>query len=65
MEWIMNAMPSFITGIILLIIIALIIRSKMIERKQGGCNCGCPGCSGKCQHSTVSTITQKETHHET
>ena len=51
MEWISTNAATIIAAAILLIIIALIIRSKVRERKQGGCGCGCPGCSGSCPHT--------------
>jgi len=58
-EWISTNFATIIAAAILLIIIVLIIRSKVRERKQGGCGCGCPGCSGSCPH-TVSNRNKTE-----
>lgn len=60
MEWFTNVMPSILIGIVLAVIVFLIIRSKIRERKRGGYSCGCPGCSGTCPHSAGSNIKQHE-----
>lgn len=60
MEWIIDNLTSVITGAILLIIVVLIVRSKIKERKQGGCGCGCPGCTGSCPHSAAASIKTEE-----
>ncbi len=44
-------LPTFVICIILLIIVALIIRSLVKKHKNGGgCGCGCSGCprANKC-----------------
>lgn len=65
MEEITNALPTIVIGAVLLIIVVLIVRSKIREHKQGGCNCGCPGCNGSCGHSSVLSVDKKETKDET
>lgn len=38
--------PTFVICVILVIIVALIIRSLVKKHKNGGgCGCGCSGCS--------------------
>lgn len=54
MEWIMNNLSTIVIGVIFLIIMALVIRSIVKERRQGGCGCGCPGCNGSCPHSAMN-----------
>ena len=64
MELFEGILSSAVAGGILVVVMAILIRSKIKERKQGGCSFGCPGCNGSCAHSAVSHIEHKEENHE-
>lgn len=34
--------------VILIVVVTLIIKKLIKDRKNGGCGCGCSGCSHKC-----------------
>ena len=44
--WIMENLASIILLLVVAAIVFFLIRSKIKERKQGACGCGCEGCSG-------------------
>ncbi len=46
-------LATLITGIIVLLIVVLAIRSLIRERRSGKCSCGCSSCSGSCPHCAV------------
>lgn len=43
-------MGTFIVGGILLLVVTLIVRKMVLDKKSGksGCSCGCDGCSESC-----------------
>ncbi|SFX13584.1 FeoB-associated Cys-rich membrane protein [Ruminococcus sp. XPD3002] len=47
-DWIRDNIASVILFAVVLIILAAALRSKIKSHKQGGCGCGCAGCSGCC-----------------
>ncbi len=51
MEWISANIATIVAAAVLFLIVGLIIKSKLKEHKQGGCGCGCPGCTGSCPHT--------------
>lgn len=44
--WIMENLASIVLLLVVAAIVFFLIRSKIKERKQGSCGCGCEGCSG-------------------
>ena len=44
--WIMENLASIVLLLAVAAIVFFLIRSKIKERKQGSCGCGCEGCSG-------------------
>lgn len=44
MSWFFNNIGSFITAMVLLVIVALIVRHLIKSKKEGKSSCGC-GCS--------------------
>jgi hypothetical protein len=43
-------LASWIAGLVVLAIAALIVRNMIIEKRNGKCSCGCSSCSGTCPH---------------
>ena len=51
-----SIVSTTIVGAVLLVIVALIIRSMWKKKKSGGgCGCGCSGCSEQCQGKDQAT----------
>ena len=44
--WIMENLASIVLLLVVAAIVFFLIRSKIKERKQGSCGCGCEGRSG-------------------
>ncbi len=45
-EWFRQNIASIMLLIVVALIVFFIVRSKIKEKKQGKCSCGCSGCSG-------------------
>lgn len=45
-EWLMQNLASIVLMFVAALIVFFIVRSKIKEKKQGKCSCGCSGCSG-------------------
>ncbi len=43
-------LANVITGLVVLAIVCLAVRSLIKEKKKGGCGCGCASCTGACPH---------------
>ncbi|MCR5096632.1 MAG: FeoB-associated Cys-rich membrane protein [Erysipelotrichaceae bacterium] len=43
-------LASFLTALTVLLIVAVMIRSLIKEKKEGKCSCGCSSCNGVCSH---------------
>ena len=50
---------TIIAGAVVLLIIIVLIRSLLKEKKSGKCSCGCSSCSGKCPHC-ITPVLKKE-----
>ena len=50
MSWIEENLASLVLLLVVVAIVFFLIRSKLKERKQGSCSCGCAGCSGCAGH---------------
>lgn len=46
MGWIIDSISTILVVCVLLFIVVLAIRSIIKDKKNGGCSCGCEGCSG-------------------
>lgn len=53
MDWLISNLGTIVVSIILILIVFLIIRSMIRDKKSGksSCGCGCEGCAmrGKCK----------------
>ena len=43
-------LATVVTGLVVLAIVCLAVRSLIKEKKNGGCGCGCTSCTGACPH---------------
>lgn len=43
-------LASWITVLVVLIMVILIVRNMIKEKGSGKCNCGCSACGGACPH---------------
>ena len=43
-------LASCITGFVVLVIVFLLIRNMIKEKRSGKCSCGCSSCSEACPH---------------
>ncbi|MBQ9269102.1 MAG: FeoB-associated Cys-rich membrane protein [Oscillospiraceae bacterium] len=50
MPWIVENIASLVFLLVVVAIVFFLVRSKLRERKQGSCGCGCSGCSGCAAH---------------
>lgn len=61
LEWIASNLANIIITTVLILIVALVIRVLVRDRKAGisSCSCKCSGCAmaGKCHGSQHSTLT--------
>jgi len=48
--WIAENLASIVLALVVAAILIFLIRSKVRQRKQGTCGCGCSGCSGCTAH---------------
>lgn len=48
--WIVENIASLVFLLVVVAIVFFLVRSKLRERKQGSCGCGCSGCSGCAAH---------------
>lgn len=46
MTWISENLATIVLLLVVAAILFFIVRSKIKQRKQGTCGCGCEGCSG-------------------
>jgi len=46
MGWILDNLSTIFVVCVLLLVVALAIRSMIKDKKKGGCAGGCAGCSG-------------------
>ena len=56
LDWLQNNWSTLFVGAILLVIVGLVIRKMIKDKRAGrsvGCGCGCKGCAlaGKCGKS--------------
>ena len=56
--WLDENLASLVLLLVVATIVFFLVRSKIKQRKQGACGCGCEGCSGCATH-------KKEEKHET
>ena len=56
MSWIMENFASLVMLFVVIVIVFLLLRSRIKERKQGTCRCGCAGCSGCAAHNKGGKI---------
>ena len=54
--WIMENLASIVLLLVVAAIVFFLIRSKIKERKQGSCGCGCEGCGGCAAHNKGGKI---------
>lgn len=52
MNWLINNGGSIIALIVVLLIVALALRSVL--KNKNDCGCGCSGCNGACHQHSVS-----------
>lgn len=64
-EWISANIATIVVAAVLFLIVALIVKSKLKEHKQGGCGCGCPGCTGSCPHTASIGSNKNKTEEKT
>ena len=51
MEWLSANWGNLLVGAVLLAIIVAIVINLIHKKRNGGCGCGCDGCScGSCPH---------------
>ena len=46
LAWIADNIASIVLLLAVVAMVFFLVRSKIKERKQGSCGCGCEGCSG-------------------
>ena len=56
MYWISENLASLVLLLVVAAIVFFLVRSKIKERKQGSCGCGCAGCSGCAGHKKGGKI---------
>ena len=54
-----HAYISSVFEAVLVLIMASLLKSKIKERRRGGCGCGCPGCSGSCTYRSENRREEK------
>ena len=48
--WLSENLASIVLLLVMALIVFFIVRSKIKQKKQGTCSCGCSGCSGCAAH---------------
>ena len=56
MTWISENLATIVLLLVVAAILFFIVRSKIKQRKQGTCGCGCEGCSGCAAHNKGGKI---------
>ena len=56
MYWISENLASLVLLLVVAAIVFFLVRSKIKERKQGSCDCGCAGCNGCAGHKKGGKI---------
>ena len=56
MSWIAENIASIVLLLAVILIVFFLVRSKIKERKQGSCGCGCAGCNGCAGHKKGGKI---------
>ncbi len=49
--WLAENLASIVLLLVVAAIVFFLVRSKIRQRKQGTCGCGCEGCSGCAAHN--------------
>ncbi len=49
-NWIADNIASIVLLLLVASIVFFLLRSRIKQRKQGSCGCGCEGCSGCAAH---------------
>ena len=47
-------LASLLSGLVVILIVILMIRSLIKEKKTGRCSCGCSSCNNVCTHCLES-----------
>ncbi len=56
LTWITENFASLVLLFVVAAIVFFLLRSKIKQRKQGTCGCGCEGCSGCAAHKKGGKI---------
>ncbi len=56
MSWIAENIVSIVLLLAVIVIVFFLVRSKITERKQGSCGCGCSSSSGCAGHKKGGKI---------
>lgn len=56
MNWITENFASIILLLVVAAMVFFLVRSKIKDRKQGKCSCGCEGCNGCTTHQRGGKI---------
>ena len=51
--------PTLIAGLVVVIMLALLIRSTLKGKQSGKCGCGCSGCGGSCPHCITPNVKER------